>query len=298
MTSENSLLYEMDGWVCALAPAKVNLFLHITGRRDDGYHMLESIFAFTKFGDTVKVRASDALSLKISGEFKGSLNQENPDSNLVMKAAFALRAFVGKDQGAEVILEKNLPVASGVGGGSSDAAATLRALVKLWKVEISKAELMQLGLGLGADVPACLNPQMSFISGIGERVRPIEMTQNFSCILVNTGQPLSTAEVFSAHKGMGIAFTPSIEGGLKSFDIDHLLAYKNDLFKPACSKVPDITKVVEELGKKAEVVLARMSGSGGTCFALTKTLEGAEQIAKELKKHHHHWWIEVSELIT
>jgi len=142
MNSSLPLIQKKDGWLCAQAPAKVNLFLHITGRRDNGYHELESVFAFTKFGDEVQVKKSDVLSLKVKGEFAPILSSEDVDGNLVMKAAKALQGFCATGFGAEIVLHKNMPIAAGLGGGSSDAAATLRALIQLWDIDIDRMSVV------------------------------------------------------------------------------------------------------------------------------------------------------------
>jgi 4-diphosphocytidyl-2-C-methyl-D-erythritol kinase len=287
-----------DGWLCELAPAKLNLFLHITGRRDDGYHELESVFAFTKFGDEVRVRKSATISLTVVGSFAQDLLNENPENNLVMKAAKALHHYCGESYGVEIVLEKNIPIAAGIGGGSSDAAATLRALIELWQVEIPRDDLMNIALALGADVPACIEVKTSFVSGIGENIRPIKLAKNFACVLVNAGHKLKTSEVFLAYKDMKVEFTPTVERGLNSADVASLVSLQNDLLRPACLKMVGVSDVIKKLEDIDEAMLVRMSGSGATCFVLINTIEVAEQVAKRLKKTHSHWWVQAAEFIS
>ncbi|MCK5042080.1 MAG: 4-(cytidine 5'-diphospho)-2-C-methyl-D-erythritol kinase [Sphingomonadales bacterium] len=292
------LTEEKNGWLCALAPAKVNLFLHVTGRRDDGFHELESVFAFTKFGDEVRVRKAGALSLEITGPFAASLSDDAADNNLVIKAAKALQKHAGCAKGAEIVLEKSMPIAAGIGGGSSDAAATLRALIRLWDVKITDAALHQLALGLGADVPACINPHTSFVSGIGENVRPVRLAQNFGCVLVNSGQALSTPQVFAEYKNLSQGFSAPLPDVSGKVDIDYLLKCKNDLTAPACALYPNLNEIMQMLSGIGKVLLVRMSGSGATCLALTGTLGEAQRVATTLKKHHPQWWCKASEFIS
>lgn len=299
MPNNNFLLSEADGWICALAPAKVNLFLHITGRRENGYHEIESVFAFTKFGDKVRVRPDDKLSLKITGEFGHLLNQENLDGNLVIKAALALKEYVGRDDlGAEIVLEKNLPIAAGIGGGSSDAAATLRALIRLWNVEIPKADLMSLALELGADVPACLHPQTSFVSGIGEQVKEITLPANYGCVLVNSGHELSTAQVFKLYSEMNVEFSQTINDvGLCASEKWLVDVARNDLLASAVKACPEVEVVLQTFERFDQAILSRMSGSGATCFTLTKTMADAKLLAETLQSEHPSWWVQATEFV-
>lgn len=171
--------------ISLLAPAKVNLFLHITGRRENGFHELESLFVRTSFGDQVTVEAADKVSLDITGPFSDALSQYSCDSNLVMKAAKSMLAHHDKKVGAKITLEKNLPLASGIGGGSADAAATLLALMELWQVDISSTALHAMALELGADVPACLDNHPQIVKGIGEICQSVTLGFDAAVLLVN-----------------------------------------------------------------------------------------------------------------
>ena len=181
------------------APAKVNLYLHLTGRRDDGYHLLDSLVVFAGIGDTLSAAPAETLSLQVAGPFAAGLAGE-PD-NLVLRAARALAAEAGVTAGAHLVLDKHLPVASGIGGGSADAAAALRLLCRLWRLAPQPAALARLAAGLGADVPVCLAGRAARMGGIGERLGPAPVLPACGIVLVNPGIQVATAEVFRARHG-------------------------------------------------------------------------------------------------
>ena len=181
------------------APAKINLFLHVTGRRPDGYHLLESLVAFAGVHDRIEVRAGEGLTLEIEGPFAAALDAGG--ENLAVKAARALAAEAGIPPDARIRLHKALPVAAGIGGGSADAAAALRALSKLWRVSVPAERLGALALALGADVPVCLSGRPGIVRGIGERIAPAPVLPEAPMVLVNPAVPLSTADVFAARGG-------------------------------------------------------------------------------------------------
>ena len=176
------------------APAKVNLFLHVLGRRPDGYHLLDSLAVFPGAADMVRAAPAAALTLTVEGRFAGGLEGEN----LVLRAAQALAEAAGGARGANLVLEKELPVASGIGGGSADAAATLRLLNRLWELALPASALHTLALGLGADVPVCLLSEPARMGGIGELLGVAPILPACGMVLVNPGASVSTAEVFRA----------------------------------------------------------------------------------------------------
>lgn len=250
----------------ATAYAKINLALHVRRRRDDGYHDLESIFAFANDGDQIHVSPDDYLSLTISGPFASSLDS-NAD-NLVLRAAQLLRSQFGIAQGARLHLEKKLPVASGIGGGSADAAATLRLLAKLWSIDNNDKQISEIARILGADVPACLASTTQFGDGKGDHpveadIAPLTGTP---LLLVNPLIALSTAAAFGRWDGVD-------RGGLIRHDP---LYGRNDLTSAAISLVPSIAKILDRLEALPNIRIARMSGSGATCFALFETLEARD----------------------
>lgn len=276
-----------------LAPAKVNLFLHITGRRENGFHELESLFVRTSFGDQVTVEAADRLSLHITGPFSDVLSQYPCDSNLVMKAAKCMLAYHDKKAGAKITLEKNLPLASGIGGGSADAAATLLALMELWQVDISSTDLHAMALELGADVPACLGNHPQIVKGIGEICQSVSLGFNAAILLVNPCVSVSTPDVFKAYKAAEIPFSPKLDEKTDIVSTIHLLekSTRNDLFKPACSLSPVIDEVIKVMHDLPHQKMVRMSGSGATCFALFNSLAEAEKASEILLEKKPRWWV-------
>ncbi len=270
-----------------IAPAKINLALHVTGLRADGYHELDSLVTFAQLGDRLTFARSDELSLTLSGPHGASLTVDG--DNLVLKAARALQCVVGAPQaGAAINLEKNLPIASGIGGGSADAAATLLGLRELWEVDVNDAKLSALGLSLGADVPMCLNGKPLRASGIGEILEPVSMPE-FDCVLVNRMVPVSTPAVFNklTHKN-----NPDLN--LEENNADwhaRIAANRNDLEPAACALVPDINTCLDALKSTSGCQLVRMSGSGATCFGLYDTQEDAQRAAGVLQSNHANWWV-------
>lgn len=286
--------------VTAFAPAKVNLYLHITGRRADGYHLLDSLIAFPDIGDSIRVEPAADLSLEIGGPEAASLVDEAGE-NLVLRAARLLAEHIGRAPEASLRLEKHLPVAGGIGGGSSDAAAALRALAAMWGVSISEAALCELGLKLGADVPACLHAVPIWVGGIGERIEPAELPMA-AILLVNPGKPLPTAAVFAAFAarsgvfGQASRFAPMPKDALGL--ARQLMSRRNDLTCAAIGLVPEIGAVLARLARLPGVLLARMSGSGPTCFALFRDRAGAEDAEAALSASEPGWWCAAGALVA
>lgn len=279
--------------ISILAPAKINLFLHITGKREDGYHLLESLMAFAGVGDRLTAAPADTLSLTIEGPFAAGL-ESGPD-NLVMRAAEGLADRLGARPRAHLTLKKNLPIASGIGGGSADAAATLAVLSRLWGTKTPRAELMELALSLGADVPICLTGHAAMVSGIGEKIGPPIELPDAWLVLANPGIAVSTAEVFRARSAPFSA--PGSEPDFSSNLIDALQLRQNDLAAPAASIAPVIDQVINELVALSGARLARLSGSGATAFAIFDTQVDAQQAAVALGERYPGWWIAVAPLL-
>jgi len=230
--------------------AKINLALHVRGRRADGYHDIETVFAFCADGDLLTAEHADTLTLEIDGPFADGLSTTD---NLVLRAA----RLLSPDRGAALRLTKNLPVASGIGGGSADAAAALRLLSRLWELPLPGVAAQA---ALGADVPACVISQTMRGEGVGEVMTSAGDVGGMPVLLVNPRVPLSTGAVFAAWDG-------AHRGGLEDWRDG-----RNDLEAPACAIVPEIAPLLALLRAQGEVLLARMSGSGATCFALFDTL--------------------------
>jgi len=253
------------------APAKINLSLRVLGKRADGYHELESNVVFSEYGDLVAVSQADDLSIEIVGEFTSQLAGEPPENNLVWKTAIALQKRSGAKLGAHITLTKNLPIGSGIGGGSADAAATLRALVKLWNIDISEDELYKIGLKLGADVPVCLYGKPATMRGVGEDITPATTPAQKYMVLLNPLIHLSTAEVFSAFTGEKSSCT-------------------NDLQPAAIKKLPIIAELINAIKSTKNCKFAQMSGSGATCFGLYESEQDAKNAANQLKEIYREMW--------
>ena len=275
------------------APAKINLYLHVTGKRADGYHLLDSLVVLADIGDQITATPSDILSLNYTGPFAKGLPPAK--SNLVLHAAERLKDAFGVSTGAALTLNKALPVASGIGGGSADAAATLRALCTLWHLDITHPKVADLALSLGADVPVCLRGQSAIMRGIGEDIRPVDHLPPLSLILINPGVEVSTPAVFKARTS---AFSNRVEipGTFNDASAFHafLKTTQNDLEPPAMGLQPIIGDVLEALRALPGVVLARMSGSGATCFGIVENVDAALTGAQSLSASHPRWWVQAT----
>lgn len=269
-----------------VAPAKVNLYLHVTGRRADGYHLLDSLAVFANAADIVAAAPAQALTLALHGNFGTALAVE-PD-NLVLRAARALADLAGIEPRAAISLEKTLPVASGIGGGSADAAAALRVLGRLWNVNVAARELAPIAAALGADVPVCLASMPRRMSGIGEILRPGPALPPFGLALVNPGLGVPTPSVFKARAGE-FSSAPLLPAGWDDAAsmAASLAALRNDLEPPAIALCPAIGDVLAALRARG-CLLARMSGSGATCFALFPTEAEAKAAAASCARPG--WW--------
>jgi len=272
------------------APAKVNLYLHVTGRRADGYHLLDSLFVFTRDGDVVHVRDAEELSLEITGFYADAL--PNNEDNIVLKAARALAVSFGIPPKAKIRLEKKLPVASGIGGGSTDAAATLKALTQLWKLNISTEKIRKIALDLGADVPSCLEAKAVQVAGIGDVLTPAPLLPKLFILLVNPNKPVSTPSVFKTRAAVFSKEAPFTHA-ITDFDqfVAALSERHNDLCDAACQIEPAIHDVLRALEEYPSCRLARMSGSGGTCFGLFPSAAEAESVYRKMQISHPNWWI-------
>ena len=275
-----------------LARAKVNLALHITGQREDGFHTLDSLVVFPEVGDRILIKASSRLSLDIEGPFASAIKAQ-PSDNLVYKAAQLLAEHVPAASGAMIGLEKRLPVAAGVGGGSADAAAALRALARLWGISPTRAQFSGLALSLGADVPMCLEEAPARVRGIGEIVEPVTAFPSGAIVLVNPRIELPTPAVFAAlqkRDNKPMPDMPTRFDNMKDL-AGWLKTCRNDLQNPAISLAPQIADVLSVLSAQPETLLSRMSGSGATCFALCDNLSAAETITSRLAQTENNWWI-------
>ena len=257
------------------APAKLNLFLHILGRRADGYHLLDSLAVFAAAADRLHATPADTLTLSVTGPHGAAL--ADAADNLVLRAARALAQAAGITAGAALTLEKHLPVASGIGGGSADAAAALRLLARLWNLQPAPADLAVIAARLGADVPVCLATTPCRMGGVGEILTAPPMLPRFGLALVNPGLPVATAAVFRARQG---GFSDPLTLPARFLDAAALAEFlashtRNDLESPARALCPAIDEALAALAGTPGCLLARMSGSGATCFGLFASPEAA-----------------------
>ena len=289
---------ESTALVRRAAPAKLNLYLHVLGRRDDGYHLLDSLVAFADIADLVTAHPAERLSLEITGPFASALQGGGATENLVWRAAVALAARAGIEPKAALTLEKNLPVASGIGGGSSDAAAALKALGELWRLDLGERKFQGLAQSLGADVPVCLFGETAWLGGIGEQVAPAPPLPRCAVVLVNPGVSLATPAVFKARTGPFSEPARFETAPADAETLARLLATRrNDLTPPAVAITPAISNVLRALEAEAGVLIARMSGSGATCFALFAEPDAAQAAARRLRAARPAWWVAAGSLL-
>ncbi|MGV1770841.1 4-(cytidine 5'-diphospho)-2-C-methyl-D-erythritol kinase [Agrobacterium vitis] len=284
-----------------IAAAKINLALHVTGRRDDGYHLLDTLVTFAEPGDVITVETARQDEFTLSGRFAGQLQSENPAGNLVIRARDLLRtATLAKGMLAPPVaisLQKNLPIASGIGGGSADAAATLRALQRLWESHLEPAALEDLALKLGADVPMCLASTSLRATGIGEALTPLPALPRFGLLLGNPLQAVSTPAIFKAmtrrdNPPIG-PLPPLAEQALWT---EALRRLRNDLQPAAetlCPHIAELSQMIEATG----ALVTRMSGSGATCFGLYPTYDAAFAAKKLLLTARPDWYFQASQTL-
>lgn len=268
------------------AYAKINLALHVRGRRADGFHAIESLFAFAEEGDRLRAtpRSDGLLRLSLEGPFADGLDAGL--DNLVIRAANALQAASRTSSGADIVLTKNLPVASGIGGGSADAAAALRMLDRLWGLDTPLERLLAIADGMGSDVPACVLSRTLVGTGRGEALdlRDLPNVPGMPILLVNPRVPLSTGPVFQGWDGED-------RGPLDASDLHAIVeAGRNDLQSPAMALAPEIADVLALLSGCSGILLARMSGSGATCFGLFEEESARDVAAAAIAAARPGWW--------
>jgi 4-diphosphocytidyl-2-C-methyl-D-erythritol kinase len=270
------------------AKAKINLALHIIQRRPDGYHELDSVVAFADIGDRLTIAPAAKLSLTLSGPFAQDLSSERDNSVL---AAWHALAELKTIEPVHFNLEKNLPVAAGIGGGSADAAAAIRGLMKCFSLLMTPDVLSEIALKLGADVPVCLASKTCRMRGIGEIIEPCGTRLPNAIVLVNPLLPCPTSKVFAA---LGLFKGQLFGDAIENFD--DIGAWRNDLTPPAIKTLPEIGYVLNALQSQPTITRARMSGSGATCFGLADNLENARAAVAAIKAQNPNWWVVASKL--
>jgi 4-diphosphocytidyl-2-C-methyl-D-erythritol kinase len=291
------------GLLSELAPAKINLYLHVVGRRNDGYHLIDSLVVFSSISDEILVSVADKLSLSVSGPFASEV--PTGESNLVLVAAKKLLETLKYEPKVVFHLTKILPVASGLGGGSSDAAATLRLLSKLYRIGMKKPEIINqlstISQSLGADVPVCLLKQPCFVSGIGEKLSPAPSVTGIPILLVNPRLQVSTASVFMTYNddfSAPVSFLAPTQIPLTAQVLaDYIVNSHNDLTNTAIRLCPTIKNIINAISTMRGCLLARMSGSGGTCFGLFETNNQVITAAEKITKAEPSWWVQVGSLL-
>ena len=280
------------------AHAKINLALHVTGRREDGYHRIESLAVFTRFGDKIETELADSDTFSVSGRYASEVPLDG--GNLVLQARDALRKEAGPQATPPVTirLEKNLPVAAGIGGGSSDAAAVLRGLIEIWNLDIDNAVLARIGLALGADVPMCLAAKPLIARGIGEELSMVPDFSSLGLVLVNPGTAVATADVFKALARRDNEGLPPLPRVLDFHGVRNWLEVtRNDLEPAALAMQPAIGRALSVLNR-AGAGFARMSGSGATCFGLFETGNVAKRAAAQIRNLQPDWFVAATRSLT
>lgn len=279
------------------APAKINLYLHVLDRRPDGYHELDSLVAFASAHDVIEITVSDSFTLTVDGPFTDSLAATPAEDNLALRAAQAAVAASGAASTAFAVrLTKNLPVASGLGGGSADAAAVLRASGHV--LGLTRETLLHLAADLGADVPVCVHARTMHMAGVGDRLTSAPQLPGASLVLVCPQIPVDTADVYS--RWLRNADPPALPLGSTVRDVqslaDFLHAHRNDLTAPAQTIAPQIADVVQALADNPGCLLARMSGSGPACFGLFGDAGDAAEALVRISSTRPEWWAVVTQL--
>lgn len=272
-----------------IAPAKINLTLNVTGKRDDGYHLLHSIVAFTKdFGDEIEITPADEFRYTQSGMDE---HLPKPENNLIVKCAKALSEKYNQSLPFHIHLNKKIPIGAGLGGGSSDTAAVIKALLQLWDITPNTEELQEFMLSLGADVPLCYHSKACIMEGIGEKITPITLDRQLYALLVYPHEFTPTPAVFKDFSGQFSQLKQSndIWAQIKNG--------QNDLTESAVKSTPIIEDVLYNLSQLENVLVSRMSGSGSCCFALFDDQTDAEKTSETLQRERPHWWMQPTQLI-
>lgn len=289
----------MNAPVVIGAPAKINLYLHVLGRRPDGYHDLDSLVAFATLHDVITVAPADDWSLAIDGPFNEILSASVDDrNNLVLRAAVTLAEHLGRTGGAAVRLHKMIPIAAGLGGGSADGAAVLLALSRLWHAEVPMPVLSDMARRLGADLPVCLQSRTAFMAGVGEQIQIAPEVPPLGIALVNPQVAVPTAEVFRRwQRSAEPATRPSYQPADPISLINALRECRNDLTAPALAIAPVIGEVLSAIDATPGLLLGRMSGSGATCFGLYADAVAAQLAAEQIALARPDWWVRSGRLI-
>lgn len=280
--------FRETGW------AKINLALHVVGVRTDGYHDLQSLVVFSEFGDHLTASLADADRLTLSGPFANDLASTATSTNLVRGTLTKFRTHYPDflPAGLHIHLEKNLPIAAGIGGGSADAAATLRLISRYTDNKVSPQQFADLALKIGADVPMCLAAKTSLVTGIGADISHLETMPPLYITLVNPREAVSTPAMFAALKQANNQCIPPLGSGFGTIaELTNWLGQtRNDLQVPAEKLVPEISQIIASLTEAKGTILTRMSGSGATVFGLYASRDDAQNALEKIKSENQAWW--------
>jgi len=272
------------------AHAKVNLALHVVGQRANGYHELQSLVCLTEFGDQIQLSPEIDFTFKVTGAY--SLGIPLDDSNLVVQAAKFMAQKHSRSLDCKIVLEKNLPIASGIGGGSSDAAAVVKALSQYWCVPVPNADEL---MAMGADIPVCMTTGLTLMEGAGEKIMHLSDAPNWGLLLINPNVGVSTPAVFNALSNKN---NPPMHNVIeKCVDVAWLWHQRNDLELPSMAIVPEVSAVIDVLSSTPHCQVARMSGSGATCFGIFTSIAEANTAAESIQYAHPNWWVVATKLI-
>lgn len=269
-----------------IAPAKINLFFHITGKMPTGHHRIQSVAMFTDVGDVLEMAPASHFSLIYDGPFADQL--PNPKDNLITKVLDGLAEKAKKETQFQIKLTKNLPVASGMGGGSSDAAAVVSGVAGFWGIKFNPLEVSHFLSEFGADLPVCFYARTVLMEGFGEQLRFLKNMPQVFLVLVNPGVAVGTKDAFAKFHG-------NFSKPVGDFSMEKIATYHNDLFDAACNLQPVIQNAIDALAP--HVIFARMTGSGATCFGVCETKEKADQVAGILRADHPDWWVQAAQTI-
>jgi len=276
--------------ISVTAHAKVNLTLHVIGQLPNGYHNLQSLVGLTDFGDQIYLSPASGFDFQVTGPFSQGIPLD--DRNLVVRAAQFMAKKYSRELECKVVLEKNLPMASGIGGGSSDAAAVMKALSQYWSVPLPTVDEL---MALGADIPVCMSSGLTLMEGAGEQVTPLAPPPAWGLLLINPNVGVSTPAVFNA---LSRKNNPQMEKVTEHCrDIGWLCNQRNDLEPPAVAMVPEVAAVLDAISTTPHCKVARMSGSGATCFGVFADVNAAQTAAETLKHRHPNWWVVATKLI-
>lgn len=271
------------------SPAKINLFLEILSKRNDGFHNLNSLMCLCNIGDKIKISFSDRYSLDITGSFSDDLKVDN---NIITRTVKRLEIFCKRKFNVSIILEKNLPISSGLGGGSSNAATVVRGIMKIFNLNIKKVDLDKLLISIGSDVPFCYYGKPSLVGGIGDEIMPVEYLESLKVLLVNPLVGISTKSIFNKIKSFNTNPTKFPFGKINKKKLINILnKSNNDLQNVVIKNSPEVNEIIHFFKNETQSIFYRMTGSGATCFGIFDTYSHVREAEQKFKEKNNDWWV-------